>query len=325
MKVLLIPRRDIESIASMKEVIDAVEGAFRAKGLGKVQMPPKLYIKFPAGDFRTMPCYIPEVGFGGVKIVNVHPKNPEKYELPTVMATIVLMDPETGKPLALMDGTWITNMRTGAGGGVAAKYLARKNSRIIGMVGAGVQARTQLMALNEVLKIEEVRICSRGREGSEKFKRDMEHINLNILIKEKVEDVVRGCDLLVTTTPVTQPIVKNEWIDEGTHINAIGADAEGKEELDPEILKRAKIIVDDFEQACHSGEVNVPLSKGIISKNDIYAELGEVIVKKKAGRVSEEEITVFDSTGLAIQDLVTATLVYKKAKKLRVGSEVELF
>jgi len=324
MKILMISRKEVEEILLMKEVMEAVETAFKYKALGKVQMPPKTYVMFPKGDFRTMPCYVPDFGFGGVKIVNVHPENPEKYKLPTIMALIILIEPETGKPLAIMDGTWITNMRTGAAGGVAAKYLARRDSKIIGMVGAGTQARSQLLALNLVFKIEEVKIYSKRFESCERFKKEMGSLGLNISIKEKVEDAVRGCDILVTTTPVTQPIVENEWIEEGMHINAIGADAPLKEELDPRILKRAKIVVDDIEQACHSGEINVPISKGIISRAEIYAELGEIIAGKKVGRVTDSEITIFDSTGLAIQDIATASIVYKKAKEQGLGSEVEL-
>ncbi len=324
MKILLISRKEVEEILSMKEAMEAVEVAFKYKALGKVQMPPKTYVMFPKGDFRTMPCYIPDFGFGGVKIVNVHPENPVKYKLPTVMALIILLEPETGKPLAIMDGTWITNIRTGAAGGIAAKYLARKASKIIGMVGAGTQAKTQLLALNEVFEIEEVKVYAKPLETCEKFKKDLAYLGLNISIKEKAEDAVRGCDILVTTTPVTQPIVMNEWVDEGMHINAIGADAPLKEELDPRILKRAKIVVDDIEQASHSGEINVPISKGIISRDEIYAELGEIIAGKKAGRVADSEITIFDSTGLAIQDIATATTVYEKAKAHGLGSEVEL-
>jgi len=324
MKVLILSRKEIENIASMKEVIGAVESAFRAKGLGKVQMPPKIYVTFEKGDFRAMPCYIPEFGLGAVKIVNVHPENPEKHGLPSVMATIMLIDPETGKPLAIMDGTWITSMRTGAGGSVAAKYLARKDSKVVGMAGAGAQARTQLLALNESFDIDEVRVWSRTLEGSEKFRRDMKHLGLNIVIKEEVKDAVTGCDILVTTTPATKPVVRKEWVSGGMHINAIGADAPGKEELEPEILKKAKIVVDDFEQAFHSGEVNVPLSKGILKREDVYGELSEILAGKKAGRASDKEITLFDSTGLAIQDLAAAALVYRKAKKLSLGSEVEL-
>jgi alanine dehydrogenase len=324
MKVSLIPRKNVENVVSMNEVMDSVEKAFRAKGMGKVQMPTKIYITFPEGDFRAMACYMPELEMACVKIVNVHPKNPEKHGLPTVMATILLIEPNSGKPLAIMDGTYITNMRTGAAGGIAAKYLARKGSKIIGMVGAGAQARTQLLALKEVFKISEVRICARTIEECELFVKTMEHLGLRILVKHSVEEVVKGCDILVTTTPVTKPIVKNEWVGEGMHINAIGADAAGKEELDPEILKRAKVVVDDYEQACHYGELNVPFSEGIFKREQIHAELGEIVAGKKTGRTSDSEITVFDSTGLAIQDLAAATLVYDKAKKLGLINEVEL-
>ncbi|MBO3832769.1 MAG: alanine dehydrogenase [Candidatus Brockarchaeota archaeon] len=324
MKVSLIMRKDIERIVSMRELMGAMEDAFRAKAMGRVQMPMKVYVTLPDGDFRTMMAYIPDLDMACVKIVNVHPNNPWKHGLPTVMATMVLIEPDTGRPLAIMDGTYLTSMRTGATGGVAAKHLARRNSRVIGMVGAGSQARTQLLALNEVFNIEEVRVCAKTRTECEGFVKDMQHLGLRILIEEGVEETVRGCDIIVTTTPVTQPLVENEWIEEGMHINAIGADAPGKEELDPEILKRAKVVVDDYEQACHYGELNVPVSKGIFKPEQIHAELGEIIVGKKAGRTSDDEITVFDSTGLAIQDLAAAALVYRKVGKLGIGNEIEL-
>jgi len=324
MRVSLIMRKDIERIVSIGELMGAMEDAFRAKAMGKVSMPTKVYIELPEGDFRTMMAYIPDLKMACVKVVNVHPSNPAKHGLPTVMATIVLIDPDTGRPLAIMDGTYLTNMRTGATGGVAAKYLARKNSKVIGMVGAGSQARTQLLALNQVFKIEEVRVCAKTRMECERFVKDMEPLGLKILINESVEEAVRGCDIIVTTTPVTSPLVKNEWVEEGMHINAIGADAKGKEELDPEILKRAKVVVDDYEQACQYGELNVPVSKGIFKPEQIHAELGEIIIGRKPGRISDEEITVFDSTGLAIQDLAAAALVYRRAMKLGIASEIEL-
>ena len=328
MRTLLLTDKDMRRLLSMREVIEAVELAFREKGLGRVQMPPKPYIFYSRynGDLRVMPSYLEELEISAVKVVNVHPDNPVKYKLPTVMATIILVDPKSGAPIAIMGGTWITAMRTGAAGGVAVKYLARPDSRIIGIIGAGVQARTQLMALKEVLgEIEEVRVTDIVKAARERYAKEMsEKLGLNVKAVDSVRETVEGADIVVTVTPVRRPIVKNEWIRPGVHINAIGADAPGKEELDPEILKRAKIVVDDFEQACHSGEVNVPLTKGIISKEDIYAELGEIIVGKKPGRLSDDEITIFDSTGLAIQDLATATLVYKKAKASNLGFEVEL-
>jgi len=327
LKILLLSRKDVEEIISMREVIEAVEEAFRAKGLGKVQMPPKSYIYFNRyqGDFRVMPAYLEDIDAAGVKIVNVHSKNPQEHGLPTVMATIFLLDPKTGAPLAIMDGTLITNMRTGAGGAVAAKYLARKDSRVIAMIGAGVQARTQLIALNEVLDIDEVRVSDVVKGKAEKYAEEMSgQLGIKIEPMADVGKAVKGADVVVTVTTARGPIVKDEWISEGMHINAIGADAPGKQELDPNILKRAKIVVDDLKQALHSGEVNVPLSEGIIARGDIYAELGEVITGKKPGRTSRDEITIFDSTGLAIQDIATDWKVYQKAKKMGKGREVEL-
>ncbi len=326
MKVLLLSRREVDKLISMRETIEAVEEAFRAKGLGKVQMPPKSYVFFNRyqGDFRVMPAYLEDMEAAGVKIVNVHPQNPSKYGMPTVMATIVLIDPRTGAPLAIMDGTTITNVRTGAAGAVAAKYLARKDSRVVAMIGAGVQARFQLLALNEIFKIEEVRVNDSAEKNAKKYASEMEkQLSIDVKITDTPE-AVQDADIIVTTTPVREPLIMNEWIPEGVHINAIGADAPGKEELDPKILKRAKIVVDDWEQASHSGEINIPLSKGMLTCDEIYAEIGEIISGRKPGRTSRDEITVFDSTGLAVQDIATDWIVYKKAKKMGKGQEVEL-
>lgn len=330
METLLLSDGEVKGLISMRDVMDAVETAFREKGFGRVQMPPKIYLFFSKynGDLRAMPSYLEEMDIAAVKVVNVHPENKEKYGLPTVMAVIILVDPRSGFPLAIMSGTTITNMRTGAAGGIAAKYLARKNSRVVGLVGAGVQAKTQLAALLEVFgSFDEVRVWSRSEETKMRF-RDEAIVNYGHLCRvvaaESVEDVVRGADIIVTTTPSRVPLVMDEWVQPGAHFNCIGADAPGKEELDPLILKRAKVVVDDWEQASHSGEINVPLSMGIISKSDVWAEIGEVVAGLKPGRISESEITVFVSTGLAIQDAVTANLVYKRALERGVGKRINL-
>ena len=328
METLLLTDKDIRQLLSMKEVIEAVELAFKEKGLGRVQMPQKSYIFYNKynGDLRVMPSYLEGLEISAVKVVNVHPDNPSKYRLPTVMATIILVDPKNGAPIAIMGGTWITAMRTGAAGGVAVKYLARPDSRIIGIIGAGVQARTQLMALKEVLKeVEEVRVTDIVKAARERYAEEMsEKLGLNVKAVDSAKKAVEGADIVVTVTPSREPIVKNEWVGPGVHINAIGADAPGKEELDPELLKRAKIIVDDLEQASHSGEINVPLARGIITREDIWAELGDVVAGLKPGRTSPNDITIFDSTGLAIQDAVTAALAYKKALEKGIGQFIEI-
>ena len=324
--IIWLNRKEVESLLDMKGTLKVVEEAFRQHGLKKVQMPPKLYLYFKNhnGDLRTMPGYLEEQDITGVKIVNVHPDNP-KIGLPTVMALVILNSTETGAPLAIMDGTYLTDMRTGAAGGVAVKYLARKNAKTVGFVGTGNQARSQLMAINEIIDIHEIKATSSSEKQTLAFKDDMESKIECEITPEKTIRQVCDCDILVTTTPSREPIVMNEWIFDGTHINAIGADAPGKEELDPLILKRAKIIVDDIEQASHSGEVNVPISKGSLSVKDIFGELGEMITGKKKARMKDSDITVFDSTGLAIQDIATADMVYRKALEANIGMKLQQF
>ena len=328
LEVLFLNLSDVQSILSMEDALKAVEEAFREKGLGRVQMPPKLYVYFPryGGDFRVMPAYLEKTGVAGVKTVNVHPKNPKLYGLRTVMAIIELLDPKTGAPLCIMDGSWLTAMRTGAAGGVAAKYLARRDSRVVGLVGAGVQARTQLEALNLVLNsIERVKVFDIVEEAVLRYAGEMsKRLGLDVEPVSSVEEAVREADVVVSTTPSKSPVVMDEWIGEGVHINAIGADAPGKQELDPKILRRAKIVVDDMEQAVHSGEVNVPISQGLLSTSDIYAEIGDIVAGRKPGRVSSYEITVFDSTGLAIQDIAVAWTVYRRALESGVGLRLKL-
>jgi alanine dehydrogenase len=324
--ILWLNRNEVESLLDMEGTLKVVEEAFRQHGLKKVQMPPKLYLFFKKhnGDLRTMPAYLEEQDITGVKIVNVHPDNPKKG-FPTVMALVILNSTETGAPVAIMDGTYLTDMRTGAAGGVAVKYLARKNSKIVGFVGTGNQAKTQLLAISEVIDIEEVKATSMSEKSTLAFKDEMEkRIGCSVTPKKSIREVC-DCDILVTTTPSREPIVMNGWIAEGTHINAIGADAPGKEELDPNILKRARIVVDDIPQASHSGEVNVPLSKKLIMEKDICCEIGEVVAGKKKARTKDSDITVFDSTGLAIQDVATADMVYQKALKANIGIKLQQF
>lgn len=320
MEILWLSEEDVMASLSMEEAILAVEEAFREAGKGTAQMPPKSYLIYKKynGDLRTMPAYLEGMDATGVKVVNVHPDNPGSG-LPTVMALLILNSPKTGAPTAVMGGTFLTNMRTGAAGAVAAKYLAKKSSKTVGLVGAGAQGRTQLLGLAEIFDVETVKVadvsldrCRALEEESRTF------LDATFEIATDIKEVC-DADILVTTTPSRKPLVKDDWINEGTHINAIGADAKGKEELDPAILKRAKVVVDDLVQASHSGEVNVPLAEGVIALEDIYATIGEVVAGKVPGRKDDDEVTVFDSTGLAIQDMATASRVYRTAVEKGLG------
>jgi alanine dehydrogenase len=294
------------------EVNRAVESAFADHGMGLVQMPPKVYITLPAGDFRTMPAYLPSLKIAGVKIVNVHPEN-RSFGLPTVMALTVILDIATGKPVAVLNATHLTDMRTGAAGAVAAKYLSPKKRVTMGVIGTGRQAEAQVLATAEELTIDRLLVWSRNSRHAMEFAERLGRFDCAAVSIEKACDA----DIVTTTTPSRSPLVKSEWIHEGTHINAIGADAPGKEELDPALLGRSQVFVDDMAQATHSGEVNVPITGGLFSAAGIAGTLGEVVIGKKR-RESPDRITIFDSTGLAIQDLAIASLAMKK------GTAVEL-
>jgi len=318
---------EIQTVLTLDKVVELVETVFREKGLKRVQMPPKTYLYFSKyqGDLRTMPAYIESLDIAGVKIVNVHPLNPSLHSLPTIMATILIFDPRTGKPQCIMNGTWITGARTGAAAAVATKYLARRDSENVGIIGAGFIARFHIEAFSKVFNMQKVYIYDIVKSKANKLAKEIsEKIDVKVYVAEAPKDVVENVDVLATLTPARGPIVRNEWVHEGLHINAMGADAPGKQELDPLILKRAKIVVDDIEQASHSGEINVPLAQGIISLHDIYAELGEIVAGIKKGRETDKEITVFDSTGLAIQDVITAHYAYTEALKRGLGEKLYL-
>lgn len=321
---LVLTGSEMMQVLDMDLALAATEDAFRAYGEeGRVNMPPKSYLTLVQGDFRAMygEIFLEQAHICGLKWVNVHPHNPAKGLL-TVMAKVLLNDPETGLEVADMDGTRITDFRTGAAGGLAVKYLAKADAGQLGLIGAGVQARTQVAAILKVRPIQEIYVYDRHLEHAENFARQIHAIHgVNITPMATAEGAVHGMDIVVTTTPSEAPIVWRDWVSPGTHINAIGADAAGKQELDPAILKEARVVIDDWAQASHSGEINVPLAKREITKEMIYGSLGEIVAGKKPGRQSEAEITVFDSTGLVIQDLALAYAIYLKAKERGLGEE----
>lgn len=323
-KTLILSRKDVECLIDLKKSINAVESAFKAYGLKRIEMPSKVYLDISRykGDFRAMPAYIEPINAAALKWVNVHTGN-AKYKLPTVMAVLILSDPKTGFPLSIMDGTVLTSVRTAAAGALAAKYLAKKESANIGLVGCGEQAKTQLEGLRRLFKIRQVKVWGHKIDLSRRFVRSMKIHNEQINSVQSVKECVMDADIIVTTTPSRKPLVKLNWLKPGVHINAIGADAQGKIELDPLILKEGKVVIDDWLQASHSGEINVALSKKIITKRDIYGLLAEIVIKKKEGRVNNKEITVFDSTGLAIQDVAVAKLIYQSAVKKNKGRWVK--
>jgi len=325
MQSLLLDTVAVEAGAPIAAVVDAVEAAFGAYERGDAIMPAKSYIDLPQynGDFRSMPAYLDTGDWdaAGVKWVNVHPNNPGTHDLPTVMGTMIYTDPATAVPLAVLDGTAITRLRTGAAAAVATKHLATEDARSLGLVGAGGQSYTQLEAIATVRDIERVVIADRNPERQEAFIAAFD--DRFEVVADSIERAA-GCDILSTITPVRDPIVPRAALGELTHVNAIGADAEGKQEHDVQTLLDARLIIDDYEQCIHSGEINVPYAAGDLNDDDIDGELGEVIVGDAPGREPEDELTVFDSTGLAIQDVAAAHTVYEHAGSSDTGDRYEL-
>ncbi|WP_416838579.1 ornithine cyclodeaminase family protein [Haloferax sp. DFSO52] len=313
---LLLNKDDVNENVQMSELISAIEDAFAAYETGDAQMPPKSYIDLPEynGDFRSMPAYLDAGDWdaAGIKWVNVHPDNGDKFGLPTVMGTMIYSDPENAFPLALLDGTELTMLRTGAAAAVATDYLAVEDASSMGIIGAGVQSYTQLRAISEVRDIEEVVISDLDEERVANF---IDAFEADFDIRAGSIEEAAQCDVLSTVTPVESPIVPLDAVGEHTHINAMGADAEGKHELDDEILLNAKLVIDDHAQTTHSGEINVPYNEGVLGDDDIFGAIGEIVVGNKDGRTDEDGVTVFDSTGLAIQDVAAAHVAYEHANE----------
>jgi alanine dehydrogenase len=325
METLLLNRDDVGENARMDEVIVAVEEAFDAYQHGNVQMPAKSYIDLPQynGDFRSMPAYMAADDWdaAGIKWVNVHTDNPEKYDLPTVLGTMIYSDPRNAFPLALMDGTTLTRKRTGAAAAVATDHLAVADADSLGIVGAGVQSYTQLEAISVVRDIDTVVVADKRDDAVEAF---VERFGEEFDVRGGSIAEAAQCDVLSTVTPVESPIVSAADVGDHTHINAMGADAPGKNELDEEIIANAKLVIDDYEQCTHSGEINVPWSRGLLSDEDLYGELGEIVTDEKPGRTPDDGVSVFDSTGLAIQDVAAAHVVYEHANERDNGTPFEL-
>ena len=330
-RTLLLTGKQVKKLLEMKDVLGAVENAYRHKGLGKVQMPPKAYLFYEKfnGDLRTMPSYVEDMDVSAVKIVNVHPDNAKNFGMRTVMAVLVLVNPHTGAPLAFMDATHITDMRTGGASAIASKYLARPNPKILGIIGCGNQARTQMLALiTQFGHFDEVRLYDMFPEKSKamarEFRRHYKEQVGKIKAVQNAKECVIDSDIVVTVTSARAPVVLDEWVKDGTHFNCMGADAPGKQEMDPKILKRARLVIDDWEQASHSGEINVPLAKGEMTKDDVDVEIGHIVAGLKPGRENDQQITVFCSTGLAIQDCLTAKIAYDAAVVQKIGRSMQI-
>ena len=325
--LILLEENQLRRLVRMKDVLKYVEEAFKLYGLyqaGKVGASFSPMISYPTkvphtdADYRSgsvdgIPTMVTTLGWGFWD-------NPSKHHLPSVSVVTVLSDVETGRPLCLMTGYYLAAARTGAAGGVASKYLARRDSTKLGIVGAGSIGFYMLASHRELFNLEEVRVWSRTRASGRRFVRRVDkELGLAVTAVDEAREAVEGMDIVCAAVPSREPIVKSAWVSEGTHINAFGADSKGKQELEPNVLTRAKIVVDDLEQCRVGGEINVPLSEGLLESDRVYAQIGEIVNGWKPGRVDPHEITVMDSTGLNILDVVTCYRAFKKAKQMGAG------
>ncbi|MFQ5692722.1 MAG: ornithine cyclodeaminase family protein [Nitrospinota bacterium] len=319
MSTLVLTHENMREVLQMEATTRAMEGVFAALARGEARMPPKVYIQLEAfsGDFRAMPSALGEAA--GLKWINAHPQNPVRCGLPSVLGVYLLNDARTGYPLAVMDATRLTSYRTAAAAAVATRRLAREDAEVLGIIGCGAQAAYHADAVSRVRPIREIRLYDRDTGKAASLAADFEGADARAV---PIEEAC-GADVLCTLTPSTAPVVRRQWVRPGAHINAMGADGPGKQELDPAILEEARVFVDDPAQAVHGGEINVPISEGRYAPERIAGTLGEVIVGSQAGRAGGE-ITVFDSTGLALQDLALARLAHEEAKRRGIGLEIDL-
>lgn len=325
---LFLSRKDVESVLRIEDAIEAVEIAFRAHGLGTVTLPLRTVIRVEKsqGSVNFMPAYIGAMNALGVKVVSVYPNNPSKHNLPTILGVVLLTDAETGDTLAIMDGAYLTALRTGAASGVATKYLARKDAKKLGIIGTGVQGRTQLLAITKVRKIEKVNAFDIDRDRCEQFCKQLsKELGIQVIPVDSAEKAVRGSDIVATASTSKTPVLLGDWLEEGIHVNAIGSHTPDARELDTTAMMRARIIVDSREAALkEAGDLIIPISQGLITADHICAELGEVITGKKSCRENDNTITIFKSQGLAIQDISTASKVYEVAVKKGIGTKLNL-
>ncbi len=326
---LLLSRKDVMSVLTMKDCLMAVEGAFAALARDQAIMPQRAVIRVAqhGGVFLAMPAWVGgDTNALGLKAVTVYPQNPEKHNLPTTLGTLILCDPATGRAAAIMDAGYLTAVRTGAASGVATKHLAREDARTCAVFGAGVQARMQLEAVAEVRSLTKAWVLDTAVKARDRFAAELsDALGLEVIPTDDPEAAVRAADIVVTATSSATPVFDGRWLKPGTHINNIGSHSPNARELDTETVKRSRFVADLKEaNLAEAGDILIPIKEGAVTADHICASLGEIVIGAKPGRRDPDEITVFKSCGLAVQDVATALAVYRAARQRGIGIEVEL-
>ncbi len=325
---LLLNRSDVQQVLTMAKAIDVVEAAFGELAHNTAEMPPRTVMIDPAvgGWIAYMPAYLKSGGGLGVKAVTVYKDNPTKFGLPTTIGTILVQDNQTGEVVAAMDGGYLTAVRTGAVSGVATRHMARPDSKVGGVLGAGVQARQQAVAVAEASNVDTILTFSLDDDTSRREFADWvaQATGLDVQLATSTEALCRESDIVALATTATNPIVNANWWKPGAHINAIGSHAPGLRELDTASIQRARIICDQLD-ACmaEAGDLQIPVEDGDYAWCDIAGDLGDVVNGDTPGRTTDDEVTIFKSVGLAIQDISCAALVYREAVANDIGQEFD--
>ena len=323
---VLLKRSETAALLGIDECIAAVEQAFKLYAEGKAAPPGILGIETGDGGFHIKAGVL---GLGrsyfAAKVNANFPQNVKRFGLPLVQGVIVLCDGENGYPLAVMDSMEITILRTGAATAVAAKYLARPGAEVATVCGCGNQGRISLKALSRMRNLTRAYAFDIDEDQAHRFAAELsEEIGVEVRAVTDLAAAVNESHVCVTCTPSKRYFLRREDVRPGTFIAAVGADSEGKQEVEPALMASSKIVVDVLEQGAAIGDLHHALAQGVVTKADVYAELGEVIAGKKAGRTSDDEIIIFDSTGMALQDVAAAAIVYERAVSVGAGAVIHL-
>ncbi len=323
-ELLVLTPPEVRELLSVDECISAVESAFRLHGEGKAPPPAVVSVHVQDGAFHVKAGILNlDRSFFAAKVNGNFPNNSARSGLPTIQGVVVLFDADNGAPLAVMDSRDITALRTAAATAVAAKYLARKESRILTICGCGQQGRVHVRALARMFAFSKVFTYDHLSQLAQKFSRELaSELGLSVTPTPDLRSATRQSDIVVTCTPSRQPLLNPDDVARGTFIAAVGADNPQKQELHPRVVASSKVVCDMLEQCAVMGDLHHAVLAGAVTKGDVYAELGEIVAGLKPGRQSEDETIVFDSTGIALQDVAAAAILYEKA--LRQGSGVRI-
>lgn len=323
----LLTEQQVQSLLPMGDLITAMESALARFSAGEVLQPVRtvLTVGPTKAYFGLMPAYVPNPGSLGAKLVTVFADNPTR-QLPSHLAAILLLDPETGSLQALMDGRFITEARTAAVSAVSARFLAKRDASTLAIIGSGVQARSHLEAFAEVRQLKDVRVWSPQARSRDRFVGDMSgHVTATVRATATAEDAVRGADLIVLATASKTPVIENAWVGPGAHIVSVGACRPDQREMDPSLVARARLYVDSRAAAVvESGDVVMGVAAGLFSHSHIRGELGELVLGRVEGRAAEGDVTIFKSLGMAVEDVVAADLVFRRAVETGAGTELTL-